>query len=155
MQTLRSLMLRSSALKWNGRECVWLSKLHLLFPKFLQWNAFRGIFCIELNIQVSRITVIIDWFNCLVINENFSSSINACNVASMLNNPLCSRAWKSHQCKSRLWEEKKCKLKNSTYTSVFFFFTNKEHNFFIFFSLTKNTLMTCSNPFFSHQCWLS
>ena len=125
------------------------------FRQFLQWNAFRGIFCIELNIQVSRITVIIDWFNCLVINENFSSSINACNVASMLNNPLCSRAWKSYQCKSRLWEEKKCKLKNSTYTSVFFFFTNKEHNFFIFFSLTKNTLMTCSNQFFSHQCWLS
>ena len=46
------------------------------FRQFLQWNAFRGIFCIELNIQVSRITVIIDWFNCLVINENFSSSIN-------------------------------------------------------------------------------
>ena len=59
------------------------------FRQFLQWNAFRGIFCIELNIQVSRITVIIDWFNCLVVNENFSSSINACNVASMLNNPLC------------------------------------------------------------------
>ena len=42
------------------------------FRQFLQWNAFRAIFCIELNIQVSRITVIIDWFNCLVINENFS-----------------------------------------------------------------------------------
>ena len=55
------------------------------FRQFLQWNAFGGIFCIELNIQVSRITVIIDWFNCLVINENFSSSINACSVASMLN----------------------------------------------------------------------
>ena len=112
------------------------------FRQFLQWNAFRGIFCIELNIQVSRITDIIDWLNCLVINENFSSSINACNVASMLNNPLCSRAWKSYQCKSRLWEEKNANLKIRLIREYFF----------IFFSLTKNTLMTYSNPFFSHQC---
>ena len=75
----------------------------------------------ELNIQVSRITVIIDWFNCLVINENFSSSINACNVASMLNNPLCSRAWKSYQCKSRLWEEKNANLKIRLIREYFFF----------------------------------
>ena len=109
------------------------------FRQFLQWNAFRGIFCIELNIQVSRITVIID---CLVINENFSSSINACNVASMLNNPLCSRAWKSYQCKSRLWEEKNANLKIRLIREYFY----------IFFSLTKNTLMTYSNQFFSHQC---
>ena len=105
------------------------------FRQFLQWNAFRGIFCIELNIQVSRITVIID---CLVINENFSSSINACNVASMLNNPL----WKSYQCKSRLWEEKNANLKIRLIREYFY----------IFFSLTKNTLMTYSNQFFSHQC---
>ena len=109
------------------------------FRQFLQWNAFRDIFCIELNIQVSRITVIID---CLVINENFSSSINACNVASMLNNPLCSRAWKSYQCKSRLWEEKSANLKIRLIREYFY----------IFFSLTKNTLMTYSNQFFSHQC---
>ena len=110
------------------------------FRQFLQWNAFRGIFCIELNIQVSRITVIIDWFNCLVINEKFSSSINACNVASMLNNPLCSRAWKSYQCKSRHWEEKNANLKirlireyfffSLTKNTIFlFFFTNKEHTY--------------------------
>ena len=111
------------------------------FRQFLQWNAFRGIFCIELNIQVSRITVIIDWFNCLVINENFSSSINACNVASMLNNPLCSRARKPYKCKIRLWEEKNANLKIRLIREYFF----------IFFSLTKNTLMTYSNPFFSHQ----
>ena len=79
-------------MKWQ-RVCDYQSYI-CYFRQFLQWNAFRGIFCIELNIQVSRITVIIDWLNCLVINENFSSSINACNVASMLNNPLCSRAWK-------------------------------------------------------------
>ena len=118
------------------------------FRQFLQWNAFRGIFCIELNIQVSRITVIID---CLVINENFSSSINACNVASMLNNPLCSRAWKSYQCKSRLWEEKNANLKIRLIREYFFFSLTKNTIFF-FFSLTKNTLMTYSNPFFYHQC---
>ena len=118
------------------------------FRQFLQWNAFRGIFCIELNIQVSRITVIID---CLVINENFSSSINACNVASMLNNPLCSRAWKSYQCKSRLWEEKNAILKIRLIREYFFFSLTK-NTIFLFFSLTKNTLMTYSNPFFSHQC---
>ena len=98
------------------------------FRQFLQWNAFRGIFCIEFNIQVSRITVIIDWFNCLVINENFSSSINACNVTSMLNNPLCSRAWKSYQCKSRLWEEKSANLKIRLIRE-YFFFTNKERTY--------------------------
>ena len=87
----------------------------------------------ELNIQVSRITVIIDWFNCLVINENFSSSINACNVASMLNNPLCSRAWKSYQCKSRLWEEKNANLKIRLIREYFFFSLTKNTIFLFFF----------------------
>ena len=100
------------------------------FRQFLQWNAFRGIFCIELNIQVSRITVIID---CLVINENFSSSLNACNVASMLNNPLCSRAWKSYQCKSRLWEEKNANLKIRLIREYFFFSLTKNTIFLFFF----------------------
>ena len=91
------------------------------FRQFLQWNAFRGIFCIEFNIQVSRIKVIIDWFNCLVINENFSSSINACNVASMLNNPLCSRAWKSLPMKNSTLGRKNANLKIRLIREYFFF----------------------------------
>ena len=90
------------------RVCVIINSYICYFRQFLQKNAFRGIFCIELNIQVSRITVIIDWLNCLVINENFSSSINACNVASTLNNPLCSRAWKSLPMKKSTLGRKKC-----------------------------------------------
>ena len=126
-------------MKWQ-RVCVIIT--HTLchcediicyFRQFLQWNAFRGIFCIELNIQVSRITVIIDWFNCLVINENFSSSINACNVASMLNNPLCSRAWKPYKCKIRLWEEKNANLKIRLIREYFFFSLTKNTIFFFFF----------------------
>ena len=53
-------------MKWQS-VCDYQSYI-CYFRQFLQWNAFRGIFCIELNIQVSRITVIIDWFNCLLIN---------------------------------------------------------------------------------------
>ena len=68
----------------------------------------NGIFCIELNIQVSRITVTL-----------------VAVLMLMLNNPLCTEQ-KSYQCKI---DRKKCKLKNLS----IFFFTNKEHNFFIFF----------------------
>ena len=117
------------------------------FRQFLQKNAFRGIFCIELNIQVSRITVVIDWLNCLVINENFSSSINACNVASTLNNPLFSSAWKSLPMKKSTLGRKNANLKIRLIREYIFFLTNKEKIFF-FFSLTKNTLMTYSNPFY-------
>ena len=127
-------------MKWQ-RVCVIIKATSAISASFSNGMRF-GYFCIELFIQVSRITDIIDWFNCLVINENFSSSINACNVASMLNNPLCSRAWKSYQCKSRLWEEKNANLKIRLIREYFF----------IYFSLTKNTLLTYSNPFFSHQC---
>ena len=80
-------------MKWQ-RVCVIIKATSAISASFSNGMRFGDIFCIELNIQVSRITVIIDWLNCLVINENFSSSINACNVASLLNNPLCSRAWK-------------------------------------------------------------
>ena len=103
------------------------------FRQFLQWNAFRGIFCIELNIQVSRITVVIDWLNCLVINENFSSSINACNVASTLNNPLFSSARKSLPMKKSTLGSKNANLKIRLIREYIFFITNKEKNFFFFF----------------------
>ena len=120
------------------------------FRQFLQWNAFRCIFCIELNIQVSRITIIIDWLNCLVINENFSSSINACNVASTLNNPLFSSAWKSLPMKKSNLGRKNANLKIRLIREYFFFSLTK-NTIFYFFSPIKNTLMTYSNPFFSHQ----
>ena len=113
------------------------------FRQFLQWNAFRGIFCIDLNIQVSRITVIIDWLNCLVINENFSSSINACNVASTLNNPLFSSAWKSLPMKKSTLGRKNANLKIRLIREYFFFSLTKNTIFLFFF-----TLMTYSNPFY-------
>ena len=109
------------------------------FRQFLQKNAFRGIFCIELNIQVSRITVVIDWLNCLVINENFSSSINACNVASTLNNPLFSSAWKSLPMKKSTLGNKDANLKIRLIREYIFFLTNKEKNFFFFFTNKEHT----------------
>ena len=103
------------------------------FRQFLQWNAFRGIFCIELNIQVSRITVIIVWPNCLVINENFSSRINACNVASTLNNPLFSSAWKSLPMKKSTLGRKNANLKIRLIREYFFFSLTKNTIFLFFF----------------------
>ena len=103
------------------------------FRQFLQWNAFRGIFCIELYIQVSRITIIIDWLNCLVINENFSNSINACNVASTLNNPLFSSAWKSLPMKKSTLGSKNANLKIRLIREYFFFSLTKNTIFFFFF----------------------
>ena len=109
------------------------------FRQYLQWNAFRGIFCIELYIQVSRITIIIDWLNCLVINENFSNSINACNVASTLNNPLFSSAWKSLPMKKSTLGSKNANLKIRLIREYIFFLTNKEKNFFFFFTNKEHT----------------
>ena len=88
------------------------SAISASFYKRMRFGVFFALICIvyiyTVNIQVSRITVIIDWLNCLVINENFISSINACNVASTLNNPLCSRAWKSLPMKKSTLGRKKC-----------------------------------------------
>ena len=109
------------------------------FRQFLQKNAFRGIFCIKLNIQVSRITVVIDWLNCLVINENFSSSINACNVASTLNNPLFSSAWKSLPMKKSTLGSKNANLKIRLIREYIFLLTNKEKKFFFFFTNKEHT----------------
>ena len=116
-------------MKWQ-RVCEIIKATSAISASFSNGMRFGVFFCIELNIQVSRITVIID---CLVINENFSSSINACNVASMLNNPLCSRAWKSYQCKSRLWEEKNANLKIRLIREYFFFSLTKNTIFLFFF----------------------
>ena len=78
-------MLWSSALKCNGRwwrficliECVWSLHLYLKFPPVFPIYCASGHFWQWIKKHyVSRITVIIAWLNCLVINENFSSCVN-------------------------------------------------------------------------------
>ena len=64
--------------------CVIIKSVSEITASFSNILCIWAFFAMNLIYSVSRITVIIAWFNCLVINKNFSSSVNVfANFASM------------------------------------------------------------------------